>query len=142
MTSKERLLTAASFQEPDRVPIELCIGQEARKLPETRNIVEFIDATADNFIGVPAVGWGFFGLDSQYSEEIIEDIAGEFRRIRRTQRTQVGDFHAITKHFYPNLNSADYHWERYYLNIARKSRNIHFSSMLTRHWRKDVALGG
>ncbi|MBU4290795.1 MAG: integrin alpha [Verrucomicrobia bacterium] len=30
----------------------------------------------------------------------------------------------------------------YYLNIARKSRNIHFSSMLTRHWRKDVALGG
>ncbi|MBU4200861.1 MAG: hypothetical protein KJ919_13200 [Verrucomicrobia bacterium] len=30
----------------------------------------------------------------------------------------------------------------YYLNIARKSRNIHFSSMLTRHWRKDGALGG
>gem|GEM_PF-7112509 len=30
----------------------------------------------------------------------------------------------------------------YDLNIARKSRNIHFSSMLTRHWRKDVALNG
>lgn len=116
MTSRERLLTAAAFQEPDRVPIELYLGQKARELPETRRIVEFIDAQADNFIDVPGADWGFFGLDSQYSEEIIEDRPGEFRRIRRNQRTQAGDFYAITKHFYPHIDSPDYHWERRYIH--------------------------
>jgi hypothetical protein len=124
MTSTERLLTAASFQEPDRVPIELCIGQKARELPETTKITEFIDTTADNFVHVPAVDWGFFGLDSRYSEEIIEDRPGEFRRIRRIQHTQAGDFHAITKHFYPKLDSADYHWERRYIDTIEEMERL------------------
>ena len=115
MTSRERMLTAASFQEPDRVPIELVIGPQARELPEAQRIVEFIDTHADNFLGVPAVNWGFFGLDSEYSQEIIEDIPDEFRRIKRTHRTEGGDFYAITKHNYPHLDAADYHWERRYI---------------------------
>ena len=115
MTSKERLLTAASFREPDRVPIELQIGEKARALPELKEIVAFIDGTADNFVSVPGVDWGFFGLDSQYSQEVIEDVPGAYRRMRRTHRTPAGDFYAITRHFYPHVDAADYHWERRYI---------------------------
>jgi len=116
MTSRERLLITASFREPDRVPIELIIGDKARQLPETQKIVEFIDTTADNFLGVPGADWGFFGLPAEYSEEIIEDVPNAFRRIRRTQKTEVGDFYAITRHIYPHIDSADYHWEKRYID--------------------------
>ena len=124
MTSKERLHTAASFQEPDRVPIELQIGPKARELPEAQRIVEFIDTHADNFLGVPAVDWGFFGLDSQYTEEIVEDIPGEFRRVRRTHRTEGGEFYAITKHIYPHIDAADYHWERRYITSLEELERL------------------
>jgi len=124
MTSRKRLLTAASFREADRVPIELIIGEKARQLPETQKIVEFIDTTADNFLGVPGADWGFFGLSTEYSEEIIEDVPNEFRRIRRTQKTNAGDFYAITKHFYPNLDSADYHWERRYIDTIEEMERL------------------
>jgi hypothetical protein len=46
---------------------------------------------------------------------VIEDIPGDYRRIRRTHRTPVGDFHAITRHVYSQLESADYHWDRRYI---------------------------
>ena len=124
MTSKERLLTAASFREPDRVPIELQISQKARELPETQRIVEFIDTHADNFLGAGAIDWGFFGLDSEYSEEIIEDIPGEHRRVRRTHRTEGGDFYSITQHFYPNVDAADYHWERRYITCLEELERL------------------
>jgi hypothetical protein len=91
MTSRDRLLAAASFQEPDRVPMELIIGDKARQLPETQRIVEFIDSEADNFLGVASADFGFFGLESEYSEVTVEDVPGEFRRIRRTHRTVAGD---------------------------------------------------
>jgi len=116
MTSRERLLTTASFREPDRVPIELQISEKARELPECRRLVEFIDTEADNFIGVRAVDWGFFGLPCEQEEEIIEDRPGEFRRIRRVRKTAAGDFFAITKHSYPHLDDPDYHWERRFVH--------------------------
>ncbi len=116
MTPKERLLTAAAFREPDRVPIELVIGAKARELPETRRIVEFIDNGADNFLGVPGADWGFFGLSSESSTEVIEEVPNEYRRVRRVQETEAGPFHAVTKHPYPNVDSSDYHWERRYIH--------------------------
>lgn len=115
MTSKERLEIAASFREPDRVPIELMMNPKSRDLPEMDRLVHFIDHEADNFLGAPGADWGFFGLDSEYSEEVIEDVPGEFQRIRRTHRTEAGDFFAITQHFYPHLDAADYHWERRFI---------------------------
>lgn len=124
MTSRERLLTSASFREPDRVPIELHIDPRARQLPEAQGIVEFIDTTADNFQGVAGVDWGFFGLDSAYSEEVIEERPGEYRRIRRTQRTAVGDFIAITRHFYPHVDSGDYQWERRYIETLEEMTRL------------------
>ena len=36
--------------------------------------------------------------------------------MRRTQKTEAGDFLAITKHFYPNIDATDYHWEKRYIS--------------------------
>lgn len=116
MTHKERLLTAASFREPDRVPIELEISNKARELPECRRLVDFIDNTADNFLGVAGADWGFFGLPCEYREETEEDRPGEYRRLRRTYSTEAGEFFAITKHFYPHLDNPDYQWEKRYIH--------------------------
>jgi len=124
MTSKERLETAASFREPDRIPIELQISERARELPELEKLVEFIDTEADNFLYVPAVDWGFFGLDSEYEEEVIEDVPGEYQKMRRVHHTEAGDFFAITQHFYPHLDSADYHWERRYIETIEEMERM------------------
>lgn len=147
MTSRERLLTAASFREPDRVPIELNIGPKARLLPEAERIAEFIDHTADNFQGVAAVDWGFFGLDSRPSEEVIEDRPGEYRRVRRTQRTAAGDFVAVTRHFYPHIDSSDYQWERRYVDTLDEMARLadarrHVRPLLLDRHRQQVAAVG
>lgn len=111
MTSKQRLLAAASFREADRVPVELSIPKAARTLPECRRIVEFIDNIADNFIGIGGcVNWGFFGLSTTYREEIVEDRPGEFCIIRRIHQTENGEFTALTKHSYPHLDNPDFLW--------------------------------
>jgi uroporphyrinogen-III decarboxylase len=124
MTSKERLETTASFREPDRIPIELQTSERARELPELERLVEFIDTEADNFLHVPSIDWGFFGMDSEYSEEVIEDIPGEYQKMRRVHRTNAGVFYAITQHFYPHLDSADYHWERRYIETIEEMERL------------------
>ena len=124
MNSRQRLLTAAAFREPDRVPVELAIDHKARELPETQRIVEFIDTPADNFLDAPGADWGFFGLSSEYRQEIIEDVPDEYRRIRRTHSTSVGDFHAITRHIYPHVDSADFRWERRYIDSLEEMERL------------------
>jgi len=47
-------------------------------------------------------------------------------------------FHVLEREAVPFLAAE----VAYHLNIARFSRNIHFSPMITRHWRKNVALVG
>ena len=116
MTSKERLLAAASFKEADRVPIELQIGAAEKKLPECAKIVDFIESQADNFLGIAAAEWGFFGLECKYREETEEDRPGEYRRIRRIYSTQAGDFFGVTKHLYPHLDNPDFIWEKRYVS--------------------------
>lgn len=124
MTSRERIETAAAFREPDRVPIELQTSAQAREMPEMERLMSFIDNEADNFLSAPGADWGFFGLDSEYSEEIIEDVPGEYQRMRRTHRTEVGDFFAITQHFYPHLDAADYHWDRRFITTLDELERI------------------
>ena len=124
MTSRERLETAAAFREPDRIPIELQINPRSRELPGMKRLVEFIDHEADNFLSVPAVDWGFFGLDSDYTEEMIEDVPGDHRRMRRSHRTAVGEFFAVTRHFYPHLEAADFHWERRYVETLEEMERL------------------
>lgn len=117
MEPGERWLTAASFREPDRVPVELQISAKARQRPECARIVEFIDTGADNIGGIPGgPQWGFFGLTTDYREEVIEDVPGEYLCKRKVHRTVVGEFHAITRHFYPHVDSPDFHWERRFVH--------------------------
>ena len=124
MDSKTRLLTAWSFQEPDRVPIELHINPVAEEYPEAERIIEFIERDADNFFGVQGVKWGFCGLAAGYREETIEDVPGAYRRVRRTYNTAAGDFHAITKHSHDELIPQDFLWEKRYIHSIDDMRRL------------------
>jgi len=115
MNPKERLQTAWRFAEPDRVPLEMQLYPPARGLPGADEIVAFQENEASNFCHVPGFAWGFMGLDAAYDEEVIEDVPGAFKRIRRRQRTAVGPFTAVTQHFYGDGDPNDYHWEKRYV---------------------------
>ena len=116
MDSKTRILTSWSFKEPDRVPIEIILSPAARKFPEAERILDFIENQADNFIGVPAGNWGFFGLKAAYREEKIEDSSPDYYRLKRIYDTAAGEFFAVTRHNYNELNPEDFHWERRYIH--------------------------
>ncbi len=124
MDSRTRLETAWSFREPDRVPIELALHTNARELPEAEWLVDFEANKADNFLGAPAFAWGFFGLESEYTEEILEDVPGDYRRMKRTHTTEAGDFCAITKHRYDEYNPQDFHWERRFIDTVEELERL------------------
>ncbi|MHB9031811.1 MAG: hypothetical protein ACYC6L_02065 [Anaerolineae bacterium] len=71
MNSRDRLLTSAALHEPNRLPIELSLLDGDCDLPGMERIASFYEHEADNYHGIWAIDWGFFGLDSVYSEEII-----------------------------------------------------------------------
>lgn len=109
-THKERLETAWRFEEPDRVPIELVIAPGLREDPRAERLVELMDLHADNFVGVPGPAFGFMGLPSEYSERVIEDRPGEFKRMERVHVTPAGALTAITYH--PEGIENNYHWQK------------------------------
>ncbi len=105
MTHRERIEAAWSFEEPDRVPVELVISPAARENPVAAELVELIDEHADNFVGAPGPAFGFMGFSSTYEEKEIENIPGQYRLLRRVQRTSAEVFTALTYH--PDNNAAD-----------------------------------
>jgi len=115
MDSRTRLLTAWSFREPDRVPIEIGLAEAARAFPEAQRLVEFVDTQADHFRNVSGFDSGFCGLRTAYTEEVIENVPGDYYRLRRVHRTAAGEFHALTKHQHVTLAPSDYLWERRYI---------------------------
>lgn len=115
MTSRERLESAWAFEEADRVPVEFEVCGYARDLPEAQPLLALAEEHADNFVYVPGFDWGFFGLDAVYEEEIVDEVAGDYRRKRRTYRTAVGEFQAVTRHSFAELDPNDYHWEQRYI---------------------------
>ncbi|MCK5740493.1 hypothetical protein KAH55_14990 [bacterium] len=124
MTSKQRLLTAWSFQEPDRVPIEIQISPVAYTFPEAARVIDFIENEADNFIGVPGADFDFFGLPAEYHEEVIEDVPDDYRRIRRVYTTPAGEFFAITKHNADELIPEDFRWERRFIDTLEEMERL------------------
>ncbi len=101
--------TAWSHLEPDRVPIELGVPTAVRKHPKAGRLCELADQYATDFGWAPAPDWGFLGLPLETSEEVIEDVPGQFQRKRRIHRTPVGEFTALTYH---PAGNPDYHWEK------------------------------
>lgn len=124
MDSKSRMLKTWNFKEPDKVPLEIYLYPPAKDLPGADKISEFQENEADNFRGVHGFDWGFIGLDSEYAEEVIEDIPGEFKRLLRTQSTSAGDFTAITKHVHGDADPNDYHWEKRYIETVDDFKRI------------------
>lgn len=130
MDSKTRMLKAWRFEEPDRVPIEMFINPKCLEmgLPGAEEIREFQENEADNFQYAPLFDWGFFGLDSEYREDCIEDVPGQFKRMRRLHSTPVGEFDAVTKHTYDDLfgdgDPGDYHWEKRFVETLDDFRRL------------------
>ena len=124
MDSKSRMLQAWNFEEPDRVPIEMYLYIYAEGLPGADIIRDFQENEADNFRGVKGFDWGFLGLDSVYTEKVIEDVPDDFKRVLRTYSTQAGDFTAITKHSYNDRDKGDFHWEKRYIETVDDLRGL------------------
>lgn len=122
MDSKSRLLKAWQFEETDRVPIEIIIDRKSYEngLPGADVIYEFEQKEADNFLGAAGFDWGFIGVDSQYKEEIIEDVPGEYFKMKKTYITSTGEFYAITIHKYSDTHGegdpSDFHWEKRFIH--------------------------
>jgi len=115
MTHRERLEAAWRFEEPDRVPVELQINPEVRKLPMAARLVALMDEYASNFVGVGGPDFGFLGFPSTYSEETIEEVPGQYKRIRRVHDTPAGAFTAITYH--PD-GMVDFHWQKRFVHTV------------------------
>ena len=115
MTHRERLETAWSHEEPDRVPIELRIEASARTDPRAARLVELMDEHADNFFGARGYDWGFMGWPSSASKRVIEECPGEFTRWEHRLETPAGDFTAVAR--VPDDEEAAYdcHWEKRYI---------------------------
>lgn len=124
MDSKSRMLKAWNFEEPDKVPLEIYLYSAAKDLPGADKIREFQDKEADNFRGVPGFDWGFMGLDTTYTEEIIEDIPGEFKRMQKIHSTPAGKFTAITKHLYDEMDPGDFFWEKRFIETIEDFKRI------------------
>ena len=113
LTHRQRLETAWRFEEPDRVPIEMKVSQKTRAHPMAAKLVEMIDRHADHFCFAPGADFGFLGLPTEYTEAVIEEQPGEFRRLERTHQTPAGVFTAVTYH--PEHAPDDYHWEKRFI---------------------------
>ncbi len=114
MTHRERLETAWSFREPDRVPIELNLDRIAREHPAAARLVRLTEEHVDTFFGCGGYDWGFLGWPAVHSERVLEDC-GEYERIERTISTPAGDFVGVIRRPRFPTGIEDYHWERRYI---------------------------
>jgi hypothetical protein len=121
MSHRQRLETAWSFREPDRVPIELEVPQQVRQDPRAARLAELADEHASNFVCVWAMLSGFLGVETNYHEEVMEDRAGEYKRIKRVHETAAGTFTAVTYH---PADELDYHWEKRFISTLDDLRRI------------------
>ncbi len=122
MTHRERIETAWSFREPDRVPIEIMVSPGLTDEPRAARLNALIAEHADNFIGVPCYDWGFFGHSARRTERVLEDT-GDQQRIEWTMHTPAGDFTAIIRRPRFATGIEDYHWEkRYFMEPADLER--------------------
>jgi len=135
MTHRERIETAWSFREPDRVPIEIEIVPEAQKHPRAERLLKLIEEHADNFIGAPGAYWGFFGFPTEYKEETIEDVPGSHKLVRRTHQTPAGTFTGITRH---PAGEIDYHWEKRFITTVEELRRLTETPRQPIRWNKDA----
>lgn len=124
MDSKSRMLKAWRFEEPDRVPIEMYVSPNAEGLPGYDELKEFERNEADNFRYIAGFDLGFFGLDYEDSEEVIEDVPGDFKRILRVRSTPAGDFTAVTRHLCGEIDKGDFYWEKNYIDTIDDLRRV------------------
>ncbi len=137
MDSRKRILKAWEFKEPDRVPIHMHLSPNAEGLPGADKIREFEQNEADNFKAVPCFDWGFLGLDCEYLEETIEEVPGEFKRIRKVYNTPAGKFTAVTRHNADDFDKGDFHWEKRFIDTLEDFMRVAKAKRRARPFKAD-----
>ena len=134
MTSRQRMETALSFQEPDRVPIEAGMPNHLRDNPKAEKLVYLIDNEADNFGLIEEIDWGLLGAPSDYSEEQIEKT-DEMTCYRCVHKTQNGEFSAIREH--DNFNPAYWHWRKNFFETLEDVERLVACDFLPMQYSED-----
>ena len=122
MTSRERIETAWNFEEPDRVPFELYLWPGVKEDPACARLSDLIDRYADNWHGW-GPNWGWFGMDYEDEEEVIEERPNEYRRVRCRRKTPAGSFEQITWH---PASTSDYHYEKHFVSTLEDLERLTF----------------
>ena len=112
MTSRERIEKTWDFEAPDSIPFEFYIMPEVRNNHLCARVLELTDEYSDNWSGWGPF-WGWFGLEIEDEEELLEERAGHYQRIRTTRHTTVGDFIQVTWH---PASTSDYHYEKHFIS--------------------------
>lgn len=120
LSPRERLETAWSFREPDRVPIELGLWPAVAQDPRSARARALIATYCDRFASW-SPGWGFLGLPVREETQVVEETPGQGVRQRHVRHTPAGDFEAITWH---PVSTEDYAWERQYLRTPEDLRRL------------------
>jgi len=120
LTPRQRLETAWSFREPDRVPIELALDVAVAADPRSARVRALIATYCDRFVSW-SPGWGFLGLPVEEEVQVVQEVPGRGVRQRRVRHTPAGDFVAITWH---PVSTVDYRWEQQYLRDPDDLRRL------------------
>ena len=130
MSHRERLEIAWSFNEPDRVPIEIKIAPYLHKHPLAKNLMNLINKYASNFATIASPGFGFMGFPSKSYETVIEENEN-FTRNQKIQETSAGTFTAITYH---PKSTNDFHWEKRFISTLEDFEKIALSTREPVQW--------
>ncbi|MBT3275320.1 MAG: hypothetical protein HN368_19350 [Spirochaetales bacterium] len=105
--------TALSFQEPDRVPIEIAVTDTVRQFPGARRLIDLVDTYSDNFKGIEGFDWGFFGSRCETKKETLGSRDGRSRE-RIVHSTSTAKFVGMLER--DELNPSYQHWEKYFID--------------------------
>lgn len=120
-TGRQRIETALSFKEADRVPVQVRVPDNVRAYPNAKELVHLVDTYCDDFKGIDSIDRGFVGIPS---EEIKKDVenSGEYAETVYTYKTAKADFIGVLEQ--DRKNPRYQHWKKYFIETQEDLMNL------------------
>ena len=112
LSSRKRMEMALSFQQADRVPIEIQVTPTVRSYPEANKLVELVDSYSDNFKSYNSIDWGFYGVPSVKKIEQISK-SKEYTYSLNTFTTADSIFSGIMGN--DSKNPSYWYWKKHFI---------------------------